>query len=138
MSLRIQFFRSGAAAPVDLAPGGKSSPEKMELSAATLDEIAEPLRAAEVMVFDHANFRAEFSFPVWREHTTVEAAFIFMLDHPIEVCGSGTLVWLADMGSGVHRREAAAHVKIAASDWDGVSTMHKYSVICGAIKRGTI
>ena len=135
MSVRIQFQRDGAAAPVDLAPGGRSSPESLELSARRLDEIAEYLRAAAVTPLERENLRHEFSFPVWREHATAAAAHLFMLDHPGAVCGVGLLSVEAEFSGAVARRWARASVRLARAEQEGVGTLHVYAVVCGAITR---
>ena len=133
MSFRIQFLKDGAQAPVDLAPGGKSSPESMHLLAQRDTEVPPILRAEQVEPIDRKNLRHEFSFPVWREHASLASAGVFYVDHPGQVCGVGKLIFEADIDGQIVRREARGSVKISDSDWEGVSTTHTYAVVCGAI-----
>ena len=123
-----------------LSNGEDESPKGLTLNGKQQVQSVPLLGGAVAGVYPRGNRVNTLTFAVTREHASHGAAEGFLFLHAATLPASGELTFLcedADGGAVRYRASAAAVVSDEGSQV-GVTTTHRYSLVCGVISGGEL
>ena len=94
------------------------------------------LRAAAMQHFDRGNLKHTITFEVSRIHPSLIAAEAFILDHPSQMPGSGTVTFIAQGPNNtlITRVLPQAVIPTVQCLYTGITTTHSYTIHGGAFQ----
>ena len=123
-----------------LAAGGAESPEDLRVEGRREVQAVALLRAASAAVLPRGNRLNAISFTITREHASYGEAEGFLFAHAATLPASGTVSFFCeDLGGAqvLYTAEAAA-IRSDFGAQRGITTTHRYQILCGPITGGSV
>lgn len=120
----------------ELFAGGQDSPEYLRISREDSVEPSGPVGAANGRVFNRGGRITRIECQKTKEHATVAAAELYLLEHPDEVPTTGDVTITSEtvgMTAGTEKILKNATVHAFESEQIGCSTIFRYTITGGAL-----
>lgn len=123
-----------------LAAGGGESPADLSVNGQRTVQVTPLLGAAFAGVFPRGNRVNTITFSVTRAHASDGGAESFLFAHAATLPASGSVAFLCEDADGTQVRYLAETAAVASDHGmqRGNATIHKYTLVCGAISGGSL
>ena len=122
-----------------LAAGDAESPEDLRIDGRREVQTATFLRAVGAAVLARGNRLCTVSFAITREHASYGAAESFLFSHAATLPASGAVRFICEDQDGAQvQYTALAAVATDQGRQLGVTTTHRYQLICGSLTGGSV
>ena len=121
-----------------LADGGGESPTSLSINGQQAVQSVTALGSTAADVYPRGNRVNTVAFTITREHASEAAAQGFLFQHAATLPGGGTVTFLCEDAGGETVRYMAAASAVASDQGTqlGLTSTHRYSLVCGAISGG--
>ena len=123
-----------------LSQGGDESPAELSVNGRNAVQEVPLLRGSTAAIFARGGRINTVEFAVVRQHTSHGAAEGFLFFHAAMLPPGGTLTFLCEDADGAAVRYVAEAAAVASDQGTqaGVTTTHRYTLRCGAIRGGEL
>ena len=121
-----------------LADGGEESPKNLSINGQQAVQSVAALGSTTVDVYPRGNRVNTLVFTVTREHASDAAAQGFLFHHAATLPSGGDVTFLCEDANGEVVRYTAAASAVASDQGSqlGVTSTHRYALVCGVISGG--
>ena len=121
-----------------LADGGEESPKSLSVNGQQAVQSATALGSTTADVYPRGNRVNTVVFAVTREHASEAAAQAFLFHHAATLPSGGDVTFLCEDADGETVRYTAAASAVASDQGSqiGVTSTHRYTLVCGEISGG--